>query len=104
MQCVVREVHPELSFMMWNGGRAISASKMSTEGKAARSSLVKSCFGQHAFRIIRDEHLRKIVSDDDINDAYSALWIAERIHDGMAVVIPGKRVTDSMGLRMEMGY
>lgn len=104
LQRVVREVHPELSFMIWNGGVAMFAAKKTPEGKAARSALVKSHFGQDAFRIIRERHQRRGVSDDDINDAFAALWSAERIHNGTAVVIPNAPETDSLGLRMEMWY
>jgi predicted RNase H-like nuclease len=104
LQRVVHEVHPELSFMIWNGGVLISAVKKTLEGKAARCALVKAHFGQDAFRIVREKHQRRIVSDDDINDAFAALWTAERIHNGTALVIPSLPEIDPLGLRMEIWY
>ena len=104
LQNTVREVHPELSFMAWNGGEAIAAGKKTFEGMTVRLSLVKSNFGKEAYRMTREGHPPGIVSDDDINDAFAALWTAERIHTGTAVVIPDSPETDSFGLRMEMWY
>jgi predicted RNase H-like nuclease len=104
LQNTVREVHPELSFMGWNEGEAITEGKKTFEGMAVRLSLVKSHFGKEAYRTIREAHLPKILADDDINDAFAALWTAERIHNGTAVVIPDPPETDSLGLRMEMWY
>lgn len=104
LQRSVYEVHPELSFMAWNGGKPVCAAKRTAKGKSARSALVSSYFGQDAFHNVREKQARKIVADDDINDAFAALWTAERIYNGTAQVIPNPAQTDSLGLRMEMWY
>ena len=40
--------------------------------------------------------------EDDILDAFAALWTAERIKNGTSQTIPAEPPTDSYGLRMEM--
>ena len=104
LQRMVREVHSELCFMAWNAGNVLSPAKKTPHGKAARTTLVKLHFGGDAFRIVREKHLPGIVADDDINDAFAALWTAERIHNWRAAVIPYPPETDSVGLRMEMWF
>jgi predicted RNase H-like nuclease len=44
------------------------------------------------------------VADDDIYDAFAALWTAERIHAGTAEVIPDVPEIDSFGLEMRMWF
>jgi predicted RNase H-like nuclease len=104
LQGIVREVHPELCFMAWNGGEAIAAGKRTLDGMTARLSLVKSHFGEEVYLMIRDKQPPAILGDDDINDAFAALWTAERIYEGTAKVIPDPPEVDSMALRMEMWY
>lgn len=103
-QRITYEVHPELSFMTWNGGIAISTSKKSLEGKSIRTDLVMSHFGQDAFRLVREKYRPGLVADDDINDAFAALWTVERIYAGTAQVIPSQPKVDSTGLQMAMWY
>jgi len=55
LQDTVREVHPELSFMGWNGGKPNAAGKKTFEGMTVRLSLVKSHFGEEVYRMIRKE-------------------------------------------------
>lgn len=104
LQALVREVHPELSFMAWNRGSLIIPGKKTPSGKAKRSFLVESYFGEQAFRNIRERYPRNSVSDDDINDAFAALWSAQRINNKTAVVIPDPPEVDSLGLRMGIWY
>jgi predicted RNase H-like nuclease len=100
----VREVHPEICFMMWNRGVPILERKKSPAGKAARGALVAARFGDHAFDHVRSRHPRADVSDDDINDAFAALWTAERMANGEAVAIPEQTQRDVAGLRMKIWY
>jgi len=104
LQMRVREVHPELCFMAWNGGTAMSERKKSPTGRAARKQLVETYFGVDAFDDVRARYRRRAVADDDINDAFAALWTAERILKGCAKFVPEQPTYDSLGLRMEMWY
>lgn len=100
----IYEVHPELSFMAWNKGRPISESKKSRSGIRIRKKLVQSYFGKQAYSSVRKMHPRSAVADDDICDAFAALWTAERIHRGTAQVIPNLEAIDPLGIRMGMWY
>jgi predicted RNase H-like nuclease len=100
----VYEVHPEVSFMAWNGGEAISASKKSPQGKAIRVELVRAYFGAEAFQKVRANHARGTVADDDIADAFAALWTAVRIFRGSVQVLPDPPESDREGLQMCMWY
>jgi predicted RNase H-like nuclease len=102
LQDRVREVHPEISFMRWNGGAALLERKKSAAGKALRAALIASRFGEHAFADVRARHGRAQVADDDIHDAFAALWTADRIANGIADVIPARVQRDAAGLRMEI--
>jgi predicted RNase H-like nuclease len=104
LQVCAREVHPEVCFMAWNGGTAMSERKKSPTGKAARKRLVETHFGAGAFDKVRASYARRAVADDDINDAFAALWTAERILKNCAKFIPEQVSYDSLGLRMEMWY
>ena len=100
----VFEVHPELCFMAWNNGKPIQESKKSFEGMRIRSGLVQSHFGMEAIGMIRARFPSSRVADDDIYDAFAALWTAERIEAGEASVIPDKPEVDSFGLLMRMWF
>ncbi len=73
----VREIHPEISFYFWNNQRPIAPAKRTPEGQAARRRLVEEAFGPVVDRI-RQELPRRAASDDDILDAFAALWTAGR--------------------------
>lgn len=100
----VREVHPELCFMAWNDGVPIPYGKKSAQGKEIRGRLVAAAFGGDAYSLVRRQHSRRDVADDDIYDAFAALWTARRIYNGTAKVIPERPPKDSLGLRMEMWF
>lgn len=99
---IVFEVHPELCFMAWNNGEPIQESKKSHEGMSIRLGLVQSHFGIEAAKAMRERFPSSQVADDDIYDAFAALWTAERIKAGTADVIPDKPEIDSFGLHMRM--
>lgn len=100
----IYEVHPEVSFTAWNGGSAIAEAKKSATGMVIRRRLIDSYFGEEARNAVRREQPRSLVADDDINDAFAALWTAARIHAGSARVIPDPPETDSNGIAMGIWY
>jgi predicted RNase H-like nuclease len=100
----VREVHPEVSFWAMRDGRAFEQSKKTRPGRAARQKLIERWLGRSVLADARDGHLKKHVADDDILDAFAALWTAERIHAGRGVTLPEDAPRDSVGLRMEIVY
>jgi predicted RNase H-like nuclease len=97
----VREVHPEVSFCVWNGGRAKVHRKKIARGRAEREALVASVFGP-AYWLARERLHRGDYAPDDLLDAFAALWTAGRIHSGAALTLPSDPPVDSLGLRMEI--
>lgn len=93
------EVHPESSFAQWNGGAPIPAGKKTREGRQQRSHLVDTRWPglREAFLALT---LRREVAEDDILDAFAALWSAERYVRGEALCLPERRVRDTRGLWM----
>lgn len=97
----VREVHPELSFWAWNGGKAMVHRKKSTAGRAEREALVKPAYGA-TYTAAQSSLPRGQYRNDDLLDAFAALWSGERVVANKELVIPAKPPVDSCGLRMEM--
>jgi predicted RNase H-like nuclease len=100
--CVV-EVHPELTFSAWNRAPILQP-KRKAEGRAIRRSLIESHFGAFSFESARKTIDRRDASDDDIADAFAALWTAKRIISGQATTLPTNPPIDSAGLPMRMVY
>ena len=96
----VREVHPEVCFVYWNGGRPLKHPKTSGFGFSERIELVRNVFVTAPERV-RNEVSRHDATDDDILDAFAALWTAQRIYDGRAMCIDGNDHRDGK-LPMEM--
>lgn len=96
----VREIHPELCFYAW-AGRPMQHAKRAPRGKSERLHLVSEHFGG-AFDGIRAGIPPRLAADDDILDAFAALWTAERILRGTATTVPAVPLEDRFGLRMEM--
>ena len=94
----VYEVHPEVSFGMWNGGAPIAASKKTKEGIAARRTLVIEHFGEDVLQSIP-----RGAREDDVLDALAALWTAERILAGRSRELGDARA-DQTGLPMRIVY
>ncbi|HUR82208.1 MAG TPA: DUF429 domain-containing protein [Thermoanaerobaculia bacterium] len=92
----VYEIHPEVSFTMWNGGEAIAASKHTKEGVAARRALAESHFGSVP-------QAPRGAKEDDLLDAMAALWTAERIAAGRHQSL-GDAHADVTGLPMRIVY
>jgi predicted RNase H-like nuclease len=97
----VHEVHPEVTFAEWNGG-AIVESKKRRAGFALRHELVTGHFGDGAYETVRVRYARKDVANDDILDAFAALWTAERILRGVARSLPAEPRLDAAGLPMRI--
>lgn len=90
----VYEVHPEVSFAHWNRGDL--GSKRSADGLAARRRLVTARYGE----------LPKVprgAREDDLLDAFAALWTAGRILSGDAQTL-GDAHEDRTGLPMRIVY
>lgn len=97
----VREVHPEVCFRVWNGAPMMEPKKAGL-GFTTRLVLVESRFGGQ-FARVRRQVARGDASDDDILDAFAALWTAERVSQGTASRLPGAVPPhDAKGLPMEM--
>lgn len=79
----VHEVHPEVSFFFLGGGQPCQHSKKSSTGRAERRRLLAPFFGAWLTAALAER--RQLGSaEDDILDAFAALWTAERIAGGIA--------------------
>jgi predicted RNase H-like nuclease len=101
LQARIREVHPEVCFAPWNGGKAMSHRKSRPVGRQERETLIDSVWPRER------ERLRTLIrgrryNADDLNDAFAALWTARRIRNHEAAVLPKSPPKDSVGLRMEI--
>jgi len=97
----VREVHPEVSFAIWNGGRPMTANKKSAAGATEREQLIERIWPGMRTELW-GQLPRGAVKRDDLNDAFAALWTARRIDAGVARSLPEHRIRDSAGLAMEI--
>jgi predicted RNase H-like nuclease len=100
----IYEVHPELSFMYWNGGIALAESKKTEAGMAVRVRLIDDHFGKDLRQQVRQQHPRSRVHDDDVNDAFAALWTAERILSDSVKIFPDPPQWDALGIEMAMWF
>jgi predicted RNase H-like nuclease len=98
----VYEVHPELCFYEWNDARPMPHSKHTSEGFRDRLALVTRDFGPEAYQRVRTSVRRGQATDDDILDAFAALWTARRICAGQARRVPEVPPVDACGLPMRM--
>lgn len=99
----VFEVHPEVTFSEW-GGAPIVPPKRKAEGHAIRRTLIDETFGPLAFESARASMARGDAANDDIADAFAALWTARRIVGGNARSLPDVPPFDRAGLPMRMVY
>lgn len=97
----IREIHPEISFWAWNGGKAMSFSKRVAQGQEERERLVRTVYGNR-LDYMREKLSFKGFNYDDVLDSFAALWSARRILNGEAIVLPQDPPQDAMGLRMEI--
>ena len=99
----VIEVHPELTFSAWSGAPIIPP-KRKAEGRAIRRKLIDEHFGPLAFSSARATIDKSQAADDDIADAFAALWTAQRLLNDRAQTLPPSPPLDSQGLPMRMVY
>lgn len=97
----VREVHPEVCFWAWNGNKAMAHRKKSPAGRAEREALTTPLYGA-AYAEAQARLPRGQYGNDDLLDAFAALWTGERLVQGTHLVIPAESTVDSCGLRMEI--
>lgn len=97
----VHEVHPEVSFVYWNDRRPLRHPKVSGFGFLERLQMVEAFYDSSVDEVRRSVPRRK-AADDDILDAFAALWTAQRIYDGRAVRINPTDERDEHGLPMQM--
>lgn len=97
----LREVHPELSFSLL-AGAPLPNTKKTAAGRTLRQELVAGYFGAGAYTAVREQFRRSQVGDDDILDAFAALWSAERLMQREAIRLPMEPEFDATGLVMEI--
>jgi len=114
----IHEVHPELSFGSWGGegegAFVILPKKSRVDGRKARLKLV-SCRWNGAFEEARISlgpktsnisggRRKRLWAEDDLLDAFAALWTAERLSKGEAIRFPQTMPAplDGMGIPMQI--
>jgi len=101
LQRWIREVHPEVCFCAWNDNIAMVHRKKSSDGRAEREVLVEPRYGKE-YQAVQPSLPRGQYSNDDLLDAFAALWTAARVAAESATVLPANPPLDSHGLRMEI--
>jgi predicted RNase H-like nuclease len=94
----VFEVHPELCFTRW-AGSPMQHSKKTSAGRTARETLIDRRWPgarKQALPVIRGNAV-----PDDLNDAFAALWTAQRIAAGNACYLNSPDL-DAEGLPMRI--
>lgn len=97
----VREVHPEVSFCFMAGGQPLRYSKKKPGGREERRRLLKPFFGK-TLNEARADRIKSAVAEDDVLDAFAAVWTAERIAGGIAETFPSAPPHDRFGLPMQI--
>ena len=104
---ILREVHPEVCFRMLNGA-PLQHYKKRPEGYEERKEILRKGFSQmqskNPFDQIRKKHTKKIVADDDINDALVAALSARLGARATLKTLPPDPPRDEQGLPMQMVY
>jgi len=100
LQQRVREVHPEVCFLLL-AGHPMRHNKKKKQGQEERLRVLKPWFGESLFAAVDQRH-RLHFALDDLLDAFAVCWTAERIYSGRAETLPPNPPRDSAGLRMEI--
>lgn len=100
-RAATHEVHPEVCFYYLNGGQPMTGPKKKEAGRNERLELLRAWCGADADRALADREGLTCEADDVI-DAFAALWSAERIAAGKAVVHPANPELDAHGLPMSI--
>jgi predicted RNase H-like nuclease len=96
----LHEVHPEVSFAAMNDGRPVAWSKKSWNGQSLRRRLL----GDQGITLPDDLGAAGRVPSDDLLDAASAAWTAQRIALHTAGTLPDPPETTSTGLPVAIWY
>lgn len=94
------EIHPEVAFTSW-GNAPMSNYKKTPLGQIERQALIAEHFGTEFKKCLTGLPTSGFALDD-VLDAFSALWVAEKIARGKAKSIPEVPLLDSTGLPMRM--
>jgi predicted RNase H-like nuclease len=97
---VVREVHPEVSFLFLNGRQPMSHSKKRRAGRDERLGVLREPFGDAVDAALAAGLVG--CQTDDVLDAFAAVWTAARVLRGQSVTIPERPPRDRFALPMEM--
>ena len=100
-QASIFEIHPEVSFALWNDGKPMDYNKVRSAGRSERETLIDAEWSGQRERLwaaVRDQGCGR----DDLNDAFAALWTVRRIAAGQAVRMPVVLEQDERGVRMEI--
>ena len=97
----VREVHPEVCFFFMADKRPMQHSKKKRAGREERRTALSRQLGPVVDRVLGEVRL-PTCGQDDVLDAFAALWTAKRIVSGQAVILPAIPGHDRFGLPMEM--
>lgn len=95
----IHEVHPEVSFMVWNGGSPMTHNKKRSAGDWERAALIEQNL-PGALAATKRALAGQRYARDDLVDAVAAFWSAERIARGQAVSMPEAPERDAYGLPM----
>jgi predicted RNase H-like nuclease len=98
------EVHPEVSFYFWNGAAPLPGSKKSREGKVARARLIDASWPGERERLVHELRAahRGEFAEDDLCDAFAALWSMRRHRSRTAITLPSRVNRDSVGLPQQI--
>ena len=97
----IREIHPEVSFMLL-AGRPMTYPKRTLIGRRERIAVLRPVFGGVVSRAIKNRRGMD-ARPDDILDAFAALWSAKRVFANASIAFPaGGPQTDSEGITMEI--
>ena len=100
-QAFVIEVHPEVSFSMWNGRQPMNFRKSKTAGRLERELLI-----DREWPGVREQLWKSVQAHDcerdDLNDAFAALWTVRRVAAKTAERLPPRPEVDVTGVRMEI--
>ena len=97
----VREIHPEVSFSVMNGGKPLHHKKKTLDGEKQRLDLLHaSGFPEIAWQQMT--YHKREVKRDDIIDACAAAWSARRILQGRDQHFPKTEERDAHGLLMRI--
>jgi predicted RNase H-like nuclease len=97
----VHEVHPEVCFYYLAGGKPCLHSKKKEAGRRERRGLLEPIYNEFLQSAVSGRK-KYTCAEDDILDAFAALWTAERITAGKAKTIPPIPERDLFGLPMKI--